>query len=415
MRTSYARKLSMDKWAKWQGFHGISGVLRRAPLTEVGDVAVPCDAPRTHARAGANILPALLGAAVIGMTVLAGWGPVMSEAANTPGSEQEAAAEKHPPPHHTDSGYANPGYPSKPPSVGFGVGMSFLFRRVAVSLSRSVEGAPERVENDGAFLRENALGSVPTVTWIGHATLLVQMGHVSFLTDPTWSESASPLPIGPRRFVEPGLAMEDLPKIDFAVVSHNHYDHLDIDTLVALAEGGTRFFVPLGNAQFLEDAGIETVTELDWWQSVRVGAVEVHCVPARHWSRRSLFDHNRSLWSGWVVVAEDRRFYFSGDTGMFHGFEEIGRRLGPFELAAVPIGAYDPPEIMAVSHLNPEEAVEALDQVQAKRGLAMHYGTFDLSDEPIDEPPKRFMGASEAAGRGREQDWVVKVGETRHW
>jgi len=328
---------------------------------------------------------------------------------------RSAEAGEEPPAHHVDGRFRNPGgllgHGKPPPTVT----VPFFLRRIVSSLSRNTGRFPHRVPNNGSFLRENALGSVPTVTWVGHSTLLVQMGHVTFLTDPTWSETASPIAVGPRRLVAPGLAMTDLPAVDFVVVSHNHYDHMDLETLKALAMRGTRIFVPLANAETLREAGIDMVDEMDWWEARSIGEVEVHCVPARHWSRRGLFDENRALWSGWVVKAADRRFYFAGDTGMFAGFEEIRARLGPFDLTALPIGAYEPRAMMAPAHLSPEEAVDAAIAVGANRTVAIHFGTFDLSDEPVDEPPRRFRAASAAAGRGDAVDWVLSIGETRLW
>jgi N-acyl-phosphatidylethanolamine-hydrolysing phospholipase D len=344
----------------------------------------------------------------VGAVVTTGTG---STSASAPG----AGGNDSPPSHHLDGGFRNvggvPGHGQAPPSVT----LPFFFRRIVASFSRTTGSFPQKLANDGEFLRTNALGSVPTVTWVGHSTLLVQMGHATFLTDPTWSTTASPVAVGPRRLVEPGLAMEDLPPVDFVVVSHNHYDHMDLETLRALAKKGTRIFVPLANAATLHAAGIDTVEELDWWESRTVEQLEVHCVPARHWSRRGLFDEDRALWSGWVVKAGDRRFYFAGDTGFFEGFSEIAARLGPFDLAALPIGAYEPQAMMAPAHLSPEEAVNAAISLRARRSVAIHFGTFDLSDEPVEEPPKRFRAASAAAGRGDTVDWVLSIGETRVW
>ncbi len=301
------------------------------------------------------------------------------------------------------------------------VTVPFFLRRTFESFRPPFDRAVARVANDGLFLRENAGHSVPTVTWIGHSTLLVQMGGVSFLTDPIWSRYASPIAAGPRRLVGPGLSIEDLPPIDFVLVSHNHYDHMDTPSLVLLAERARRqgtetvFFVPLANSGVLERAGVGPVVELDWWESHRLAAVSVHCVPARHWSRRGLFDGDEALWSGWAVTAADRRFYFAGDTGMFDGFRTLAERLGPFDLAALPIGAYEPAAMMAQAHLNPEEAVEAALTIGTRHSLAMHFGTFVLSDEPIDEPPRRFALASQRANRGGDVDWLLKIGETRAW
>ncbi len=298
-----------------------------------------------------------------------------------------------------------------------GVRFPFFLRRIAGSF-RDRPGAPERIPNDGSFLRENAGHSVPTVTWIGHATLLVQMDHVTFLTDPIWSDTASPVSFaGPRRFVEPGVAIEDLPAIDFVVVSHNHYDHLDLPSLVALArrDPDTRFFVPLSNADLLRENGIENVEEMDWGEVRSVQNVSVHCLPAQHWSQRGIGDRHRALWSSWAVTGSERRFYFAGDTGYFEGFERIAQALGPFDLAALPIGAYEPVAMMKESHLNPEEAVRAAVDLRAQRALAIHFGTFDLSDEPLEDPPRRFRDAARASDLGADGAWVLRIGESREF
>jgi N-acyl-phosphatidylethanolamine-hydrolysing phospholipase D len=331
-----------------------------------------------------------------------------------------AAAEVVVGPHHRGGRFTNPGHGAhRLPSLA--VTVPFFVRRAIASFRPPFEHAAERVANDGAFLRENAEHSVPTVTWIGHSTLLVQMGGVTFLTDPIWSKYASPIPVGPRRLVDPGVSIDDLPPIDFVVISHNHYDHMDTPTLARLAERARRrgeetvFFVPLANGAILERAGVGRVVEMDWWESTEHEGVRIHCVPARHWSRRGLLDGDRALWSGWVVVAAERRFYFAGDTGMFDGFATLGERLGPFDLAALPIGAYEPAAMMSQAHLNPEEAVTAAVDLGARSTVAVHYGTFVLSDEPVDAPPERFARASERAGRGQQVDWLLTIGQTRAW
>jgi N-acyl-phosphatidylethanolamine-hydrolysing phospholipase D len=320
-----------------------------------------------------------------------------------------------PAPRGADGRFENQGGPLE--RGGARVYLPFLLRRIARQFVVP-SGVPRVVPNDGAFLRENALHSTPTVTWVGHSTLLVQMEHVSFLTDPIWSKRASPLSFaGPRRFVPPGLALEDLPPIDFVLVSHNHYDHLDLHTLKALAERdpATRFVVPLGNAELLRGRGVERVEELDWGESLVHGAVRIHCLPAQHWSLRGLRDERRALWASWAVTGSERRFYFGGDSGYFPGFAEIGAALGPFDLAAVPVGAYQPVAMMKPSHLDPEEAVQASRDLRARRTLAVHFGTFDLADEPFDEPPRRFLDAAQAAGYRPEDAWVLGIGETRHF
>jgi N-acyl-phosphatidylethanolamine-hydrolysing phospholipase D len=307
------------------------------------------------------------------------------------------------------------------PHGSLGVRFPFFLRRIG-GLFHSRSGIPDRTANDGAFLRENAKHSDATVTWVGHSTLLVQMDHLSFLTDPIWSDSPSPVSFaGPRRFVAPGVAIDDLPPIDFVLVSHNHYDHLDLPTLRILAERRpeTRFFVPLGNAALLRSEGIENVAELDWGEVVAFEGVALHCLPAQHWSKRGLGDDRETLWASWAVTGQQRKFYFSGDTGYFEGFEQIGKALGPFDLAAVAIGAYEPQAMMKSSHMDPEEAIRAVVDLDAREAIAIHFGTFDLSDEPLDEPPRRFLAAAGKAARAGEIDagaaWVFAIGETRRF
>ena len=322
-----------------------------------------------------------------------------------------------PAPRSEDGRFENFAGPFERP--GPGVFVPFALRRLG-RIFRSPSGLPKRIANDGAFLRENAGSGVPTLTWIGHATLLVQLDGVSFLTDPIWSRTASPVPlIGPSRLLPPGLEIEALPPIDFVLVSHNHYDHLDTRTLRKLAERQPEatFLVPLGNGALLRENGISRVVELDWGQRLQFGEgeVEVWCLPAQHWSKRGLSDDLKALWASWAVIGPEHRFYFGGDTGYFDGFARIGARLGPFDLAAVPIGAYLPPKMMRFMHLNPEEALRAGRDLRARRVVAIHFGTFNLGGEPIGEPPVRFRAGAAEAGYEPEDAWVLDVGETREF
>ena len=314
-----------------------------------------------------------------------------------------------PAPRDADGRFENwtPGLPRAGPSVTF----PFFLRRLAARF-RDPVGLPPRVEPDVARIRGS--GDEPLVTWVGHATLLVQMSGVSFLTDPIWSDTAGP-GIGAIRYQAPGLAIDELPPIDFVIVSHNHYDHLDLASLERIARDhpDATFFVPLENGELLRDKGIENVVELDWGEHRRLGVVTVHCLPTQHWSQRGITDQRKALWSSWAVTSADRRFYFAGDSGAFEGFEIIGRALGPFDLAAVPIGAYEPQAMMRFAHLDPEQAVAAAIALRARQMMAMHFGTFDLSDEPIDEPPRRFQAAAKAAGVATDDAWVLQLGETR--
>lgn len=294
------------------------------------------------------------------------------------------------------------------PLPGVATMFPFLLRKAWTSLLPR-GGAARLVPFDRTAMMHN-----PSVTWIGHSTMLVRMDGVTFLTDPIFSERASPVAFaGPQRRVPPGVPLSELPPIDFVLISHDHYDHADVASIAALAQRGARFIVPLGLGDLVRDAG-GMASELDWWESVDVGAVQVHCVPSQHFSGRSALNSNDRLWSGWVVAGPTRRFYHAGDTGYFDGFKEIGARLGPIDLAAVPIGAYDPPAIMQFVHLNPEEAVQAALDLRATRVVAMHYGTFDLTDEPLDEPPRRFHAAAQQSF-GKRRAWTLNVGESRSW
>jgi len=285
----------------------------------------------------------------------------------------------------------------------------FLVRRIWVALVRR-PGAAARVPYDS-----EAIARSPTITWIGHSAFLVRMDGVTFLTDPMFSDRAGPLPfVGPPRLVPPGVPLAALPKVHFALLSHDHYDRADFESVKALSQRGVQFVVPLGLGEWVNRAGGRAI-ELDWWQSVALDGVRVTCVPAQHFSGRSLRDHNRRLWAGWVVAGPTRRFYHTGDTGYSPEFAKVGERLGPIDLAAVPIGAYRPAAIMHLVHTTPEEALRIGLDVRARRIVAMHFGTFDLADEPLDEPPQRFRREAERRGLGLDQAWVLKIGETREW
>lgn len=298
--------------------------------------------------------------------------------------------------------------------AGLEVTLPFFARRLG-NLLRTPTGLPEIVANDGRFLRENAGSGLPTLTWVGHASLLVQLGDQTFLTDPMWSKRASPVPFaGPARFQPPGLRIADLPPIDFVLLSHNHYDHLDLPTLEAVARHSpnVRFLVPLGNGPLLEGAGLENIEELGWGDTTTAGELTIYCLPNQHWSRRGIGDGNRALWASWAVIGPDDRFYFAGDTGYFGGFTPVGEALGPFDLAALPIGAYRPRAMMKPFHLDPAEAVQAGRDLAARRLIGIHYGTFDLADEEPSEPPELFRAAGRVAGYAPEDILLPAIGET---
>ena len=317
------------------------------------------------------------------------------------------------PAHHRQHGFAN----SSPgePRAGLWDRMRFFSARIVAATFFPRTARFPSVADAGRALRETAKTS-PTMTWVGHATLLIQLDGVSILTDPQWSERASPFSfVGPKRLVPPGLAFDELPPVHAVLISHDHYDHLDVETVRRLAATHRpRFFVPLGMKAWFLHLGITDVEELDWWQARTVDGVTLTLVPSHHWSQRTPWDMNRRLWGGWVVGGRDRRFYFAGDTAYFDGFKEIAARLGPFDVAAVPIGAYLPPVIMKAGHLDPGQALDAFVDVNARVMVPIHFGTFDLADEPLEEPP---LLLARLAGDRRllERVWILRHGETRAW
>ena len=281
------------------------------------------------------------------------------------------------------------------------------------------DGLPETPEEGYHFeTARPQLAANPSVTWVGHATVLLRVGGLSVLTDPHFSERASPVRFaGPKRVVPPVPALSELPHIDAVVVSHNHYDHLDLASVARLAEqpgGAPRFFVPLGLKDWFRRRGIENVEELDWWDSRQFNGLEVHFVPVQHWSKRTLADENQTLWGGWVLRHPELSFFFAGDTGYSRDFADIGKRFGGFDLAAIPIGAYEPRWFMKIMHLDPAEAVQVHKDVNARQSLGIHWGTFDnLTDENLNEPPARLAEARGKAGLAEEEFFVLQHGETR--
>jgi N-acyl-phosphatidylethanolamine-hydrolysing phospholipase D len=287
-----------------------------------------------------------------------------------------------------------------------------LLRR-AVTSSPPRGTPPARIANDGAELRAN--GTKPTVTWIGHATLLVQLGGVNILTDPNWADHAGPPIFGVKRLVPPGIRFQDLPRIQAVVISHDHYDHLDLPTVQRLArEHQPTFFVPLGLRAWLGERGIKNVVELDWWQSATLRGLTFTATPAQHGSGRGLLDQNERLWSSWVISGGGKRLFFGGDTGYTSALAEIGRKLGPFDVAALPIGGYSAFTARHPNHINPEEAMQLFDDLRGRVLVPMHWGTFALNREPFREPPERLL--AEALRRGEEESVALLTqGQSIHW
>jgi L-ascorbate metabolism protein UlaG (beta-lactamase superfamily) len=232
--------------------------------------------------------------------------------------------------------------------------------------------------------------------WIGHATYLINNGDINILTDPIFSKRASPIGFaGPKRMIPPVMTLSDLPKIDAVVVSHNHYDHFDIWSLKKLSKLNpeTIFMVPAGDQKRLIKAGVKNVIEMNWWESFKVSNTAFHFTPVQHWSKRGLFDRNKSLWGGWFMQTDNLALYHAGDTGYSSDFKTTYERLGAPDYSFIPIGAYDPRWFMKDSHVNPEEAVQIALDLKTAHSFGMHWGTFTLTDEPVLEPPVRLEKA----------------------
>jgi len=266
--------------------------------------------------------------------------------------------------HHDGRRFRNLNPAFTAPSAGQRV--TFVLSRIWATTMRPRSSPLVPMPNNGERLRNNA--TTPTITWIGHATLLVQLDGLNILTDPHWSNRASPVSFaGPKRLVPPGLPFELLPRIHVVLISHDHYDHLDLSTVLRLAQThAPRFVVPLGMQRWFTDRGIGHVEEYDWWDSEKIDGAVLTCVPVQHFSGRTLWDQNRRLWCGWSIQGRQQQCFFAGDTGYHRGlFAEIAERLGPIDLAAVPIGAYLPPAIMQYVHSTPEQAVQIFSDLGA--------------------------------------------------
>jgi L-ascorbate metabolism protein UlaG (beta-lactamase superfamily) len=254
-----------------------------------------------------------------------------------------------------------------------------------------------------------------SLTWLGHASFLIRTSGRTVLTDPFLSDWASPVAgFGPMRFVPPGLPVGSLPKVDVLVVSHNHYDHLDARTVENLSsKREMTVIVPSGLGSFFLRRGYRDVREVRWGDAVEVAGLTVTALPAIHFSSRTPFNRNATLWASYSIVSPSLRVFFAGDTSYGPVHRETGAAHGPFDLALVPIGAYEPPSIMRPVHCNPEEAVRLGVDLRAKTLVAMHWGTVRLTDEPPFEPPGRFLAAGRAAGFDEGSLWVMRIGETR--
>jgi L-ascorbate metabolism protein UlaG (beta-lactamase superfamily) len=325
--------------------------------------------------------------------------------------------------HHTPEGFKNR-YVDRAEGPGF---LKWQWERFRAGLpkppAQPILGVPPDLKYIQSKHRE------ATVTWVGHATVLLQVDGLNILTDPHWGPRSSPVSfVGPKRHQAPGIPFESLPHIDAVVISHNHYDHLDLETvskLMAQASGPPKFFVPLGVHHWFKknvpgsvlDGKAQNVWGMDWGDEFKLAGQSQEAVfkflAIQHWSARGVWDRSATLWGSWAILHPKFRFWFSGDLGYSKDTVDIGELLGPIDLAVVPIGAYEPRWFMKGAHLNPPEAVQVMKDVKAARALAMHWGTFeDLTDEALDQPPKDLKVALQAGGVAEENFRVIKHGET---
>jgi N-acyl-phosphatidylethanolamine-hydrolysing phospholipase D len=322
--------------------------------------------------------------------------------------------------HHTRKGYRNPWSSAAPAGVA-GVARWLLWERLVDRRPRDRRRtlvAPARPE----LVLPRCPDGELRVTWVGHSTALLQLDGVNILTDPMWSERASPFTFaGPARWAAPGVRFDELPPIDIVLLSHDHFDHLDVPTVRRLAatHPDAVWCTPLGVAALVGRQGVAHVEELDWWQHRRVARCVVTCTPAQHFSGRSLAARGTTLWSSWSVTSSHHRVHFGGDTGYHPDFARIAAACGPFDLALLPIGAYEPRWFMRPVHMNPDEAVRAWRDITDAHPAApppvlvpIHWGTFKLTDEPMDEPPRRLRDLWEREGHPRDALRLLAYGET---
>lgn len=272
-------------------------------------------------------------------------------------------------------------------------------------------------DNVAPQLAESVAPGEIVATFVNHATVLVQMPGLTWITDPVFSERVSPVAwAGPRRVRAPGLRIDEIPALDFILLSHNHYDHMDFDSLGQLMDRfDAQILTPLGNTEYLPLDLRSRTRELDWWQSYQVAeGTRISLAPAKHWSGRGLFDRMRALWGSFVVEHADQRVYFAGDSGYGPHFAQIAERYGAFDLSLLPIGAYEPRWFMQEQHMNPQDAVQAHLDLRSKQSLGIHFGTFRLTDEAIDDPVRALGDALTSASLEASSFVAPKNGQTLH-
>ena len=313
--------------------------------------------------------------------------------------------------HHLDNGkFRNPeGSPVRSENVKWSYS---TFNKEKKKLDMTVPD--EHVIKKNLVLEKlNSIQNNDYIGWIGHATFLIKLGNTTIITDPVFSKNAGPLIFGPKRYTEPALNLNELPKIDLFLLTHNHYDHQDMGTIRKFPYKDTKVFTALKLGKYFTKHHFKDVQELDWYQEVKFNDLKITFLPAVHWSKRSLTDTNKTLSGSFLIEYAGKKIFFACDTGYGNIYKKIGKEYGPIDLTMINIGAYDfrPMFEKSIYHTSPEEALQAAQDLKSKKVLGTHWGTFVLSLEPIMEPPKRFKDNAEKFGFKRDDALIFKIGE----
>ncbi len=313
--------------------------------------------------------------------------------------------------HHLDNGkFRNPeGSPVRSENVKWSYS---TFNKEKKKLDMTIPD--EHVIKKNLVLEKlNSIQNNDYIGWIGHATFLIKLGNTTIITDPVFSKNAGPLIFGPKRYTEPALNLNELPKIDLFLLTHNHYDHQDMGTIRKFPYKDTKVFTALKLGKYFTKHHFKDVQELDWYQEVKFNDLKITFLPAVHWSKRSLTDTNKTLWGSFLIEYAGKKIFFACDTGYGNIYKKIGKEYGPIDLTMINIGAYDfrPMFEKSIYHTSPEEALQAAQDLKSKKVLGTHWGTFVLSLEPIMEPPKRFKDNAEKFGFKRDNALIFKIGE----
>ena len=313
--------------------------------------------------------------------------------------------------HHLDNGkFRNPeGSPVRSENVKWSYS---TFNKEKKKLDMTVPN--EHVIKKNLVLEKlNSIQNNDYIGWIGHATFLIKLGNTTIITDPVFSKNAGPLIFGPKRYTEPALNLNELPKIDLFLLTHNHYDHQDMGTIRKFPYKDTKVLTALKLGKYFTKHHFKDVQELDWYQEVKFNDLKITFLPAVHWSKRSLTDTNKTLWGSFLIEYAGKKIFFACDTGYGNIYKKIGKEYGPIDLTMINIGAYDfrPMFEKSIYHTSPEEALQAAQDLKSKKVLGTHWGTFVLSLEPIMEPPKRFKDNAEKFGFKRDDALIFKIGE----